>query len=225
MVKIYIADDETNICELMKTFLVREGYEVETFSNGNDLIKAYDKEKCDLVILDIMMPNVDGYATATMLRTKSNVPIIFVSAKDSESDRITGFVIGCDDYLVKPFSPVELVMRVKALIRRVSITKQEEEVLSFGDIKIMQRSKTATCQDQPLELTTMETNFLTYLFETPDRAVSRDELLQKIWGYESEADTRATDDMVKRLRKKLKDANSNVKINTIWGFGFKLGCD
>jgi two-component system, OmpR family, response regulator len=221
--KIYIADDERNIRELIKTFLERESYDVSAFADGLALMKAFESDPADMLILDVMMPGVDGYTLCSAIRSKSNVPIMIVSAKDGETDRIAGLMLGSDDYMVKPFSPVELVLRVKALFRRIEQDSSTPvNTLEYGDIVLNQEGKKAECGGTDLALTVMEMDFLSYMIKNSTRAVSRDELLNRVWGFESEADTRATDDMVKRVRKKLAAADSTVSIETVWGFGFKL---
>lgn len=223
--RIYIADDERNIRELIRTFLEREGFEVTAFADGLSLLKAFEANPADMLILDVMMPGVDGYTLCSTIRAKSRVPIMIVSAKDGETDRIAGLMLGSDDYMVKPFSPVELVLRVKALFRRLEqddIARPESGTLEYGDITVNPEGKKAECGGAPLALTVMEIDFLTYMMKNSARAVSRDELLNRVWGFECEADTRATDDMVKRVRKKLTAASSTVTIETVWGFGFKL---
>jgi DNA-binding response OmpR family regulator len=219
---IYIADDEKNIRDLIRTFLLNDGFEATTFDNGDDLFSAFQTKVCDLVILDVMMPGTSGLTICSQLRVLSNVPIIIVSAKDSELDRITGITLGSDDYLVKPFSVIELVARVKAIFRRIELdqTKSHSQLLSFGDISLNLANKEALMKQEKLELTPTEFSFLAYMFAHHERAVSRTELLKHVWSFESDIDTRATDDVLKRLRKKTKD--STVLIEAVWGFGFKL---
>ncbi len=219
---IYIADDEKNIRDLIRTFLQNDGFEVVTFDNGDSLYNAFQIRPSDLVILDIMMPGTDGLSVCSQIRSKSNVPIIIVSAKDSELDRITGITLGSDDYMVKPFSPIELTARVKAIFRRIDLdqTKPHAEALTFGDISLNLSTKEAFVDKQQIDLTPTEFAFLSYMFSHPDRAVSRVELLKNVWSFEREIDTRATDDVLKRLRKKLID--SKIQIEAVWGFGFKL---
>lgn len=223
---IYIADDETNIRRLVKTFLENEGYIVKDFENGDLLLKEFNDKECDLVILDIMMPGSDGFEICTNLRAKSIVPIIMLTARDSDIDYITGLTLGSDDYFTKPFSPMALVMRVKAIFRRIDFEKNQNndnfEVLElkFGDISINTKSKIVKYKNKELDLTPNEFNLLSYLFENKEKAISREELLNKIWGYNSEVETRAADDTVKRLRKKI--VNTNVSIETVWGYGFRL---
>lgn len=222
--KIYIADDELNIREAMAAFLKNSGFQVETFTNGDNLLAKFLTEPADLIILDIMMPGTDGLALCTKIRNKSNVPIIIVSARDSEFDRITGITLGSDDYLTKPFSPVELVARVKAIFRRIEFDKAAPtaNTLSFGNLSINIDQRKATCNGSPLGLTPTEFALTKYLLEHKNKAISRKELLEKVWNYDFEVDTRSTDYAVKRLRKKLEMANSNLAIESVWGFGFKL---
>lgn len=221
---IYIADDALNIRELIRSFLLNAGYDVMAFSNGDDLYDAFLLKEPALIVLDIMMPGTDGLMICTKIRESSNVPIIIVSARDSELDRITGITIGSDDYLVKPFSPIELVTRINALFRRMaydrSKTADVTNEISFGNMVIRQKTREIVYNGERFEVSPTEYAFLVYLFTNQDRAVSRDELLQHVWQFESQVDTRATDDVVKRLRKKL--SHTNIRIEAVWGFGFKM---
>ncbi|MBR5268162.1 MAG: response regulator transcription factor [Lachnospiraceae bacterium] len=225
--KIYVADDEKNICFLIQNFLEKEGFEVTCFHDGESILEACEKEMPDLCILDVMMPGMDGLTVCTQIRKRSHVPIIIVSAKDSPLDRITGITLGSDDYLVKPFLPLELVTRVKALFRRVdAFSGQEEETKDtqeFGDITLYTKRRAAQLKGADFALTPLEFDFLNHMLEHPEHAASRDDLLKALWKVDSkEVDTRAVDDMVKRLRKKLKEQGSTVKIETVWGYGFRL---
>ena len=218
---IYIADDEKNIRELVKCFLENQGYEVETFSNGDDLFKRYKEKNADMIILDVIMPGTDGVEICRQIRQIANVPIIILSAKYSEEDRIKGISVGGDDYLTKPFSPIELVARVQALFRRISMDKVEKvEKVTFGNIKIDVTKKQAYVDDEEIALTPLEFDFLKYLIQKNNQAISREELLKEVWKIAYDIDTRATDDTVKRLRRKI--ADSNVEIKTVWGYGFKM---
>lgn len=220
---IYIADDEIKIQELIKMFLKKEGYEVETFSDGKELLNAFKQKEADMLIIDIMMPQLDGLTLCSEIRKESNVPIIIISAKDSESDKIAGLMLGSDDYMTKPFSPVELVLRVKGIFRRIELQKvpsQAQAVISIADIAIYTEGRHAVCNGEDLKLTPMEFNLLLYLCKNVNKGVSREELLNKVWGFDNEVDTRATDDMIKRIRKKLLCVHSLLKIETLWGYGF-----
>lgn len=222
---IYVADDEVNICNIIKSFLVKDGFDVEAFNDGVSILDAFDAKPADLLVIDIMMPGMDGFHLCSAIRQKSAVPIIIVSAKDTESDRINGLTLGSDDYLTKPFSPIELIARIKSIFRRIDLDKanpNKNTTLKISDITMDSNARHADCNGRPILLTGMEFAFLYYLFENKNRAVSRNELLDKLWGFEIEVETRATDDMMKRIRKKLADAGSALKIETVWGFGFKI---
>lgn len=221
---IYIADDEKNIRELLQTFLEQEGFLVQSFENGDKLYKALLENEPDLVILDVMMPGTDGFVTCANIRKKSTVPIILLTARGSDADYITGFTLGADDYFTKPFSPIKLTMRVKALFHRMEIEKesQNKDVLSFADLMVYPKQKTAFCKENEIKFTNTEYAVLSHLLLHQERAISRDELLNEVWGYEQSVETRVTDDIIKRIRKKLAQVESTCNIETIWGFGFKL---
>lgn len=222
---IYVADDEQNIRDVVKSFLESEGYCVTAFEDGDELLAAFREKPCDLVILDVMMPGTSGFNICSELRKISTVPIIMLTARDSDIDYATGINLGSDDYFTKPFSALSLVMRVKAIFRRIELDKKgaggsSPRVLVYADVQVNLNHKTAMLGGAPLELTPNEYSLLCYLIENKDRAISRDELLNKIWGYSSEVETRAADDTVRRLRKKL--SGSRTVIDTVWGFGFRL---
>lgn len=222
---VYIADDEDNIRELIKSFLEKNEFSVVVFENGDELLAEFINKPCDLIILDIMMKGTDGFSICKQIREESKVPIIIVSAKDSEADRIKGITLGSDDYLVKPFSLVELVVRVKAIFRRIDLEKTQfnPEYLHFGDIKLLLNTRQIILNNSIIDITPTEFSFMAYMFLHKDRAVSRDELLKNIWKFDVSIDTRVIDDTLKRLRKKLK--GSNVCIEAVWGFGFKLALE
>ncbi|MEG0370816.1 MAG: response regulator transcription factor [Clostridium sp.] len=222
---IYIADDEKKIQDLIKMFLQKEGYNVEVFSDGSTLLQSFNEKKADMLIIDIMMPNLDGLELCSEIRKESNVPIIIISAKDSDGDRIAGLSLGSDDYMTKPFSPVELVLRVNSIFRRMKFQNTKsinQDSIHILDVFIHPEAHSAICRDKDLKLTPMEFNLLLYLAKKVNKGVSREELLNKVWGYESEVDTRSTDDMIKRIRKKLANLDSSLKIETLWGFGFMI---
>lgn len=223
---IYLADDEKNIRDLIAAFLSQEGYCVRTFADGDSLMTACSHAIPDLVILDIMMPGTDGLSICSALR-KANaaLPIIIVSAKDSPYDRVTGLTLGSDDYLIKPFLPLELVARVRSLLRRTQLAPPLEspaQEVSFGALRLFPERRSAFLNETELTLTPTEFDFLTYLVQHKERAVSREELLQALWQIDWQADTRATDDLVKRLRRKLRGMKSPIRIETVWGFGFRI---
>ncbi len=222
MKKIYIADDEKHIRDIITLFLRNNSFEVHSFATGDALKEAFDNDASDMVILDIMMPGTDGMTLCSEIRQKSNVPIIIVSAKDTALDRITGITMGGDDYLIKPFSPMELVARVQAIFRRIQFHEavEDEQILQFGNIMLNINKRTCHKEETILDLTPTEFALMAYMFKHHQRAISREELLKNVWKFDFDVCTRATDDVLKRLRKKL--LLSNVRINSVWGFGFKL---
>lgn len=219
---IYIADDEKNIRELIQHFLMKEGFETRVFENGDALLEAFRQQPADMIVLDIMMPGRNGLTICHEIRETHNVPIIIVSARDSEADRIAGITLGGDDYLAKPFSPMELVARIHALFRRISLDKNtaDTNLLTFGNITMNPSLKAVMVDNESLDLTPTEYSLLEYFIIHKNQAVSRKALLKDVWKFDFDVDTRATDDAVKRLRKKIKA--SNVVITTVWGYGFKL---
>ncbi len=222
---IYLADDEINICNIIKSFLIKEGFEVEAFYDGTSILDAFHARPADMLIIDIMMPGMDGFSLCASIRQKSAVPIIIVSAKDTEPDRIAGLTLGSDDYLTKPFSPLELIARIKSIFRRIALDRISPDrslSIMISDITMAPEARQVKCGNKIIPFTGMEFAFLYYLLENKNKAVSRNELLDKLWGFENEVETRATDDMMKRIRKKLADAGSALKIETVWGFGFKI---
>jgi len=223
---IYLADDEQALLEVFGAFLESAGYEVRLFPTGDDLASAFKVREPDLVILDVMMPGTDGLTVCRNLRERSDVPIIILTAKDSEMDYLHGLAIGGDDYLTKPFSPAMLVMRVKALLRRVEMSsaarRTPDEALVFSDVRLVEASHEASANGHDLSLTMNEFALLRCLLAAKGAAVSRDALLKEVWGIDAEVETRVTDECVRRVRKKLRAAGSYVQIKAVWGFGYKL---
>ena len=227
MKKIYVADDEVNIRHLINSFLSSEGFLVEEFPDGEALLARFWEQEPDLVILDVMMPGIDGLNVCAAIRQKSQVPILIVSAKDSPLDRVNGITLGSDDYLVKPFLPLELVARVKALFRRCEMNEQTRasggRKLIFYDISLDRNSHSVSVHDAGLSVTPTEYAFFEYMMERGGMAVAKKELLTKVWNLpEYDQNSRLTDDMLKRLRKKLKESGSSVTVETVWGFGYRL---
>lgn len=226
---IYIADDERNIRDLIKSFLESDGYEVSAFETGDELKAAFDEKPADLVILDIMMPGTDGLTVCKQLREESGVPIIILTAKDSEYDYVHGITIGSDDYLTKPFRPTALLMRVRSLLRRMDMneksdhsSKASEEDTSIGDLTFSSSRNEMLCSGKPIKLTRTELKMLSYMMKNPDKAYSRDELLEAIWGFDTKVETRVTDETLRRIRKQLSACESNVSVKTMWGFGYRI---
>ena len=223
--RVYVADDDDNIRQIVKTFLSSDGYEVEDFPTGDLLLERFEECPCDLAILDVMMPGSDGFQICTALRERSTVPIIMLTARDSENDYAMGLGLGSDDYITKPFSAMALMLRVRALFRRVEFESrkyapEEAQEQTVGNLTLDEDRRRVLCAGQPLALTPTEYEVLKYLMRHADQAVSREELLNTVWGYETAVETRATDDTVRRLRQKLD--GGGVNIAAVWGYGFRL---
>ena len=222
---IYLADDDPGLLEVFSAFLENAGFDVRAFPTGDELADEFSRREPDLVVLDIMMPGTDGLTVCKNLREVSDVPIVILTAKDSEMDYMQGLALGGDDYLVKPFSPSMLVMRIKALLRRVEMgraTAPAESDLAYGDIFLSEATHEARVGSAPLELTMTEFALLRCLLEAKGAAVSRDALLSKVWGIDAVVETRVTDETVRRVRKKLRDAGSSTSVKAVWGYGYKL---
>lgn len=224
---IYVVDDEERIRNLISTYLKKEGYEVEAFPNGESALRTFSARPADMLVIDIMMPGMDGYSLCREVRKTSDVPIIMVSAKDDEIDKILGLELGSDDYISKPFSPRELIARIKTIFRRVdSILPQKEEVkkseVKCKDITMLPDERRALRGDVEIDFTAKEYDFLLFLTKNKNKAFTREQLISHIWGYDFIGDSRAVDDIVKRVRKKLAQAGSNLEVTTIWGYGYKV---
>lgn len=224
---IYIADDEKNIRDLITKFLESDGYRVTAFETGDDLMECFLQKPCELVILDIMMPGTDGLTICRRLRSITDVPIIMLTAKDSEYDYVRGITLGSDDYLTKPFRLTTLLMRVKSLLRRMDMnnkktTGQESADLAVGNLKYSAQENLLYCKSKPVSLSKTELKMLVYMLKDPQKAFSKEELLEGVWGFDTEVETRVTDETLRRIRRKLSLADSNVSIATIWGFGYRI---
>lgn len=224
---IYIADDEKNIRDVITKFLESDDYSVSAFENGDQLMQAFLKKPAQLVILDIMMPGTDGLTICKQLREITNVPIIMLSAKDTEFDYVQGITIGGDDYLTKPFRPTTLLMRVHSLLRRMDMsnpkaTEDKPQSLTVGNLEFNAPANTVYCNGKAIGFSQTELKMLTYMLKNTEKAYSKEELLEKIWGFETQVETRVTDETLRRIRRKLSLAGSNVSVETIWGYGYKI---
>lgn len=219
---IYFADDEKNIRDLVVPFLEHDGFTVRAFETGDLLLEAYKNQKPDLVILDIMMPGTNGLDVMKSIRQYDNIPIIMLTARDSDVDFITAFNLGTDDYFTKPFSPIKLSLHVKALFKRLDEKAIKNDTqYQFLDLTLDTEKRIALLSNEEMPLTKTEFDFLLVLIEKPETAFSRETLLNRIWGF-NDIESRAVDDTIKRLRKKFKQYHSQVSIKTVWGYGFKL---
>lgn len=217
--KILIADDENRIRKLVNDFLSREGYEIIEANDGKEALDMFYEKNPDLVILDVMMPKFTGLEVCKEIREESSVPIIILTAKDTESDELSGFSFGADEYISKPFSPKILVARVNALLRR-SNTFNTEDVLDAGKIHVDINAHLVTVNDVEIVLSVKEFELLCYFINNQGIALSREKILDNVWDYDYFGDARTVDTHVKKLRAKLKDYGKYIQ--TIWGMGYKF---
>lgn len=227
MAVIFYAEDEKEIRDIVSAFLVNDGYEVVTFENGDLLLEEFKNRPCDLVLLDIMMPGTDGIGVLTALRAISKVPVIMLTAKDTDSDYYSGLSLGSDDYITKPFKPMILSAKIKALLRRIEYEKEElpeqtSRELECGNLCYSGKKHVFQVGQEILSLTPTEMRFLEYMMEHFEEAVSKDEILDEIWNMNYDVETRVADETNRRLRKKLTAAGADVYVQTVWGYGFKL---
>jgi len=224
MERIFVVDDELKIRNLIKAYLDKENYSVEVFDTGDSALEAFRIYPPDMLIIDVMMPGLNGFDLCREIRKISTVPIIIVSAKDEELDRILGLEIGSDDYVSKPFSPRELVIRVKNIFKRMEpAIKIIKEASTFGNTIVDEASRVVKVELEELAFTSKEFELLNMLVKYKSQALSRDQILDVVWGYEYVGESRLVDDIIKRIRKKLKNANSDINIQTVWGYGYKIG--
>jgi len=221
---VFVLDDDEHIRSIIEKFLVYEGFRVEKFRAGNELLGVIEERQPDCYVLDVMLPDISGFSVCTKIREKGNVPILFVSAKGEETDRILGLEIGGDDYITKPFSGRELAVRVKSLIRRSIQVEASEDVGTFtlGNLTFKLTEREIVGDSGPVPFTSKEYDLFVLLSRNATKAFSREELLRKIWKWEVIEGTRSVDDLVKRIRKKLAEARSTVEIKTVFGFGYKV---
>lgn len=219
--KILLVDDEPSILELLTAYLRPEGYEVHTASDGPSGLKAARAIRPDLIVLDIMLPDLDGIELLTRLRRESQAYVIMLTAKTEETDKIVGLSVGADDYVEKPFSPRELVARIKAALRRVRVgqTADQDQVLSFSRIRIDPGARRIWLDDREIELTAIEFDLLLALAENPGRVMSRERLLERVWGYDYYGEIRVVDVHIGHIRHKLGD---DSLIATVRGVGYRF---
>ena len=218
MKKILIVEDESSISDFVKLELEYEGYQVSIKEDGREGLKEALENDYDLIILDIMLPSMNGFEICRRLKREKNTPIIMLSAKDSVTDKVNGLQIGADDYIPKPFAIEELLARINAIFRRVD--SLDNHIVKFKDLVINRNSRTVSKNDKEINLTNKEYELLMILIDNKDKVVTRDELLEKIWGYEYEPETNVTDVYVRYLRSKLNNENKEEYIQTIRSVGY-----
>lgn len=223
--KMLIAEDDINIQDLLKMYMSKEDFEVETASNGGEALVKFRVQKPDIVLLDIMMPGLDGWEVCRSIRKESNVPVIMLTARGETTDKVTGLEIGADDYIVKPFEMTEVIARVNAVLRRYSpgeASLENDMCIMMDKLVINMESYQLTVDGEQMDIPPKEIELLYFLAKNANRVFTRDQLLDQVWGFEYFGDTRTVDVHVKRLREKLKDVSEEWALKTVWGVGYKF---
>ena len=226
--KILIVDDDNNIAELISLYLTKECYDTKIVNDGEEALEAFEQYNPNMILLDLMLPGIDGYQVCREVRTKSNVPIIMLSAKGEIFDKVLGLELGADDYIMKPFDSKELVARVKAVLRRYqpikSVTAAQPvstKCVEYPDLTINLSNYSVIYNGKQVDMPPKELELLYFLASSPNQVFTREQLLDHIWGYEYIGDTRTVDVHIKRLREKIKD-NDHWSLATVWGIGYKF---
>lgn len=224
--KILIVDDDVNIAELISLYLLKECFDTMIVNDGEEALSVFPTYQPNLVLLDLMLPGIDGYQVCRELRKDSSVPIIMLSAKGEIFDKVLGLELGADDYMIKPFDSKELVARVKAVLRRYQPAVQEPEIpkgnyVEYPDLIINLTNYSVLYKGNSVEMPPKELELLYFLASSPNQVFTREQLLDHIWGYEYVGDTRTVDVHIKRLREKIKD-HDNWSLSTVWGIGYKF---
>jgi len=223
---ILVVEDEASIAEVVSLYLRRAGYSVLIAPDGRQAMNMFDRQQPDFVILDLMLPEVDGLSLTRWLRDRSDIPIIMLTARREEMDRITGLEMGADDYVIKPFSPQELVSRVRAVMRRLGREQdaaENERMLAFDNLSVDPRSRVVTVKSSPVELTAKEFDMLYLLARHPKQVFTREQLLERIWGGAQYIDPGTVTVHVRRLREKIEeDPSKPTRLLTVWGVGYKF---
>lgn len=224
--KILVVDDDNNIAELVSLYLIKECFDTKIVNDGESALESFDTFEPDLILLDLMLPGIDGYQVCREIRAKSSIPIIMLSAKGEVFDKVLGLELGADDYIEKPFDTKELVARVKAVLRRAKPVAAPQPVagdekVSYPDLYVNKTNYSVIYNGEALDMPPKELELLYVLASSPNHVYTREQLLDKIWGYEYLGDTRTVDVHIKRLREKISD-HDNWKIATIWGVGYKF---
>lgn len=222
-IKILIADDDSNICELLRLYLGKEGYVPVIASNGLEAMTLFETERPDLVLLDIMMPELDGWQVCRRIRKQSDCPIIMLTAKGELFDKVLGLELGADDYIVKPFETKEVVARVNAVLRRCGVSgKDKKKEVVYDNLYINIDNYELRVGGSQIDTPPKEMELIYHLASNPNRVYTRDQLLDEVWGFEYYGDSRTVDVHIKRLREKLEGASEQWTLKTVWGVGYKF---
>lgn len=220
--RIMVVDDDSNINQLIKLYLEKEGYKVETYEDGLQALKAFKDYPPNLVVLDIMLPLMDGWEVCKEIRKFSEIPIIMLTAKGETFDKVLGLELGADDYIVKPFDPKELIARIKAVLRRHRPLSKDIKQVAFPNLTVNLSDYTVSYYSKQLELPPKELELLYFLASNPNKVFTREQLLEQVWGFDFYGDSRTVDVHIKRIREKLKDERDAWRIKTVWGVGYKF---
>ena len=222
--KILIADDDRNICELLRIYLEKEGSTVVLAGDGEEALEKFDQEEPDIILLDVMMPRLDGWQVCRELRKKSECPIIMITAKGETFDKVLGLELGADDYVVKPFEPKEIVARVKAVLRRTGKANSENDKkeVNYDKLTVNMTKYELKVDGKVVDTPPKELELLFHLASNPNRVYTRDQLLDEVWGFEYYGDSRTVDVHIKRLREKLEGVSEKWSLKTVWGVGYKF---
>ena len=219
--KILIVDDDENICEVIRMYLNSSNYDNRIVNNGKDVENVFIEYKPDLVLLDIMLPNIDGIDVLKWIRKESEVPVIMLTAKGDTFDKVLALELGADDYIVKPFEPKELLARVKAVMRRYNTDSTNKEVIDYSDLNVDANSYNVLYRGEEIKMPPKEFELLYYLASNKNKVFTREQLLCEVWGYDYPGDSRTVDVHIKRLREKVKNGE-NWDLQTVWGVGYKF---
>ncbi len=220
--RIMVVDDDFNINQLVKLYLEKEGFQVEPFQDGQQALKAFRDNPPDLVVLDLMLPGLDGWDICREVRKISDIPIIMLTAKGETFDKVLGLELGADDYIVKPFDPKELVARIKAVLRRNRPMREYIREVSYPNLTVNLSNYTVTLYGEQIEFPPKELELLYFLASNPNKVFTREQLLEQVWGFDFYGDSRTVDVHIKRIRQKLSSETSNWQIKTVWGVGYKF---
>jgi len=220
--KVLVIDDDINICELIRLYLEKDGYEVTSAYNGLKAIEIFKAYAPNIVVLDIMLPSIDGWQVCREIRKVSSIPIIMLTAKGETFDKVLGLELGADDYMVKPFEPKELVARVKAVLRRFEHKVSDVLEIVFPNLVINKTNYSVKLYGKDLELPPKELELLFFLSSNPNKVFTREQLLEQVWGFDFYGDSRTVDVHVKRLREKIESDEQRWQLKTVWGVGYKF---